>query len=301
MRGRRDKESGRGWRRDSATGAMPALVAGDGTMRPSAPPKLSVVIPTLNEERNLPMVFAAIPHYVDEVIIFDGRSTDATIAVARKLRPDVRVIEQTRRGKGNALACGMAAANGDIIITLDADGSTDPGEIPRFLSVLRTGADFAKGSRFMQGGGSADITKLRRVGNGILSRFARVMFRTWFSDLCYGYNAFWRHCLPALGLDHELAPGEDPMQMRWGDGFEIETLVNVRVAMAKLNVAEVPSFERQRLFGQSNLNATRDGFRVLRTLLRERAHGPVLKAGTPQTVSAARADEMASVRGHAAS
>jgi glycosyltransferase involved in cell wall biosynthesis len=259
-----------------------------------------VIVPTLNEERNLPMVFAAIPHYVDEVILVDGHSTDGTIAVARKLRPDVRVIDQTRRGKGNALACGMAAATGDIIITLDADGSTDPGEIPRFLSVLRTGADFAKGCRFMQGGGG-DITRLRRIGNGILCRFARLMFRTWFSDLCYGYNAFWRHCLPALGLDHELAPGEDPMQMRWGDGFEIETLINVRVAMAGLNVAEVPSFERQRLFGQSNLNATRDGIRVLRTLLRERLHGPVARPASAEIVTAETIVEEEQARGNAAS
>ena len=79
----------------------------------------------------------------------DGHSKDDTVAVARGLRPDVRVVIQTHRGKGNALACGFAMCTGDIIVMLDADGSTDPREIPAFVSALIDGADFAKGSRYM--------------------------------------------------------------------------------------------------------------------------------------------------------
>src|SRR5205823_2885255 len=86
--------------------------------------RISVVIATLNEEQNLPYVFARLPDGLHEVIVVDGRSSDATVAVARGLRPDVRILTQTGSGKGNALAEGFAACMGDIVISLDGDGST---------------------------------------------------------------------------------------------------------------------------------------------------------------------------------
>src|SRR5580700_8167761 len=136
------------------------------TSRPG--PRVSVVIPTLNEARNLPHVFARLPDGIHEVIVVDGHSVDDTCAVARRLRPDARVVMQTRSGKGNALACGFAAATGQIIVMLDADGSADAGEIPAFVQALLDGADFAKGSRFAPGGGSSDLTRLRTLGNRVL-------------------------------------------------------------------------------------------------------------------------------------
>jgi glycosyltransferase involved in cell wall biosynthesis len=114
-------------------------------------PRVSVVILALNEAENVPHVFARLPEGLHEVILVDGHSIDGTIAVAQQLRPDLKVVAQDRRGKGNALACGFAACEGDIVVMLDADGSTDPAEIPRFIESLRSGADFAKGSRFVPG------------------------------------------------------------------------------------------------------------------------------------------------------
>ena len=129
------------------------------------PPKVSVVIPAKNEALNLPDVFAALPIGLHEVILVDGNSSDDTVEVARRLLPSVMVIGQTRKGKGNALACGFAAATGDIIVMLDADGSTDPAEIPRYVEAVTQGADFAKGSRFLPGGGSSYISRIRQFGN----------------------------------------------------------------------------------------------------------------------------------------
>jgi glycosyltransferase involved in cell wall biosynthesis len=232
-------------------------------------PKVSVVIPTLNEARNLPYVFAKLPPALHEVIIVDGRSVDDTVATARQLRPDVRIVMQSRRGKGNALACGFAAATGDVIAMVDADGSADPGEIPAFVKALMDGADFAKGTRFAQGGGSSDITRLRSAGNWVLSGLVNVLWRTRYSDLCYGYNAFWRRHVPVFGLDPDTPPPADGTRF-WGDGFEVETLINIRVAKAGLTVTEVASFEHSRIHGVSNLHAVSDGLRVLRTILVER-------------------------------
>ncbi len=227
--------------------------------------KVSVVIPTLNEARNLQHVFAALPAGLHEVILVDGHSVDGTPDIARRLRPDVRVISQTRTGKGNALACGFAAATGDIIVMIDADGSTDPAEIPRFVEALTSGADFAKGTRFAPGGGSTDITPLRRLGNRLLGLAVNTLYGTRYSDLCYGYNAFWARHAPTFGLQTE-SPGQRPV---WGDGFEIETVLNLRASAAGLAVTEVPSFEYARIHGTSNLRTLRDGRRVLRTILTE--------------------------------
>lgn len=218
--------------------------------------RVSVVIPALNEAENLPHVLPRLPDGLHEVILVDGHSTDGTIEVARRLRPDVRVVTQSGRGKGNALAAGFAAATGDIFVMLDADGSTDASEIPRFVAALCNGADFVKGSRFAQGGASSDITFTRRVGNWALNTLVNTLYGTSYTDLCYGFNAFWARCLPYMRVDC--------------DGFEVETLINVRIAKGGLVIHEVPSYERDRIHGRSNLHAVRDGVRVLRTIARER-------------------------------
>jgi glycosyltransferase involved in cell wall biosynthesis len=229
-------------------------------------------MPALNEAKNLPHVFAMLPADLHELIVVDGHSVDQTIEVARSLRPDVRIVRQTRYGKGNALACGFEAATGDVIAMVDADGSADPAEIPRFVEALLDGADFAKGTRFARGGGSADITRLRRLGNRGLSGLFNSIYATGYTDLCYGFNVFWREHLPVLGLDAVSPPVDDGDGRMWGDGFEIETLIHIRVAKSGLVVREIPSYEHPRLHGVSNLRAPADGMRVLRTILDERRH-----------------------------
>jgi len=218
-------------------------------------PTVSVVIPAMNEAENLPHVFATIPHWVHEVILVDGHSTDDTVAVARRLRPGIRIVQQPGKGKGNALAAGFAACTGDIIVMIDADGSTDGREIIQFVGALVSGADFVKGSRYAAGGGSEDLTFTRRLGNTILRGLVNRLYGTQYTDLCYGYNAFWARHLDVLNIDC--------------DGFEVETVMNIRAAKAGLKVQEVPSRERSRIHGESNLRAIRDGWRVLKTILRE--------------------------------
>jgi glycosyltransferase involved in cell wall biosynthesis len=242
-------------------------------------PAVSVVVPTRNEARNLPWVAARMPSGIHEIVLVDGDSHDDTVAVARRLWPGVRVVGQNRRGKGNALACGFAAATGEIIVMIDADGSMDPGEIPYFVDALRSGADYAKGSRFGPGGGSCDITPLRAAGNRALNAMTNFGYGSRYTDLCYGYNAFWTHVVRTLGLDRPATDGLAEPQ--WGDGFEIETLINIRVHLSGYRVVEVPSYETQRLHGTSNLNALSDGLRVLRTIFAERRR-PAVRPPTPE-------------------
>ncbi len=225
------------------------------------PPKVSLVIPALNEAKNLPYVLPRVPQWISEVLLVDGHSTDNTAEVARKLNPFVRIIAQPGRGKGDALRAGFAAANGDIIVTMDADGSNDPAEILAFVALLRTGADFVKGSRFVQGGGSSDMTFIRKLGNWFLMMITRLALGCNFSDLCYGYNAFWARCLPALNPDV--------------DGFEVEACLNIRALAAGLKVAELPSYEEERIYGESNLKAIPDGWRILKLIFHEVGNRPL--------------------------
>jgi glycosyltransferase involved in cell wall biosynthesis len=231
-------------------------------------PRISIVVPALNEALNLSVVLPQLPE-VHEVILVDGGSVDGTVMAARRARPDVVTVLQSRTGKGNALAAGFACVTGDVVVMFDADGSANPAEISRFVEALKAGADFAKGSRFTAGGGSADITRVRRLGNRFLNGVFNLAFRTRYSDLCYGYNAFWADLIPLLDLPDHASPAPAKGKMHWGDGFEIETVINCRFAAAQVAITEVPSVEKLRMFGESNLRAVSDGLRVLRTLVTE--------------------------------
>ncbi|MFC0242578.1 glycosyltransferase family 2 protein [Rhodopseudomonas telluris] len=228
-------------------------------------PRVSFIVPTLNEALNLPHLLPRIPAWAHEVVIIDGRSTDDTVAVARKLRSDVKIVMEPRRGKGAALQAGFRAATGDIIVMLDADGSMDPDEAILFVGGLMAGADMVKGSRFLQGAGTDDMSLIRMLGNWGLTTTVRLLYGCAFSDLCYGYMAFWTRHVDTLKCDC--------------DGFEIETLINVRALKNRLKIVEVASFEAPRISGLSNLRALPDGWRVLKTILRERILGQVAPVG----------------------
>jgi hypothetical protein len=219
-------------------------------------PTVSVIIPALNEARNLPHVFATLPAWVDEIVVVDGHSADDTVAVAQALNPKAKVVIQPAWGKGDALLAGFTAATGEIIVTIDADGSTDGAEIAAFVGALVAGADFAKGSRFSSSGRSDDITALRRGGNRVLNLLVNRLFRTRFTDLSYGYNAFWARHLNALRLQRA--------------GFEVHTLMYIRAAKAGLKIQEIPSYQRPRISGTSNVHVGRDGWQMLKLILRER-------------------------------
>jgi glucosyl-dolichyl phosphate glucuronosyltransferase len=222
---------------------------------PGSAPTVSVVIPVKNEARNLPAVLNSLADWTDEVVLVDGHSVDGTVGVARQCCPGVKVVTQPKAGKGDAVLAGFKECTGDILVMMDGDGSHAGSELPLFVAALLDGADYAKGSRFIKGGGSDDITTARRLGNWVLSGLVNVVFGTRYTDLCYGYNALWSKHLPALNLDC--------------NGFEIETVLNIRAAKAALQVREVPSYERSRLHGESNLSIVFDGWRILKAILAE--------------------------------
>jgi len=151
----------------------------------------------------------------------------------------------------------MSASSGSFRVALiQMRCSMDPAEIVSFVGALISGADYVKGTRFIQGAGTEDMSLFRMAGNWGLTLAVRLLYGGSFSDLCYGYVAFWRE-------HRSLFEGNQ-------NGFEIETLMNIRALKAGLKVVEVASFEANRLFGESNLRAIPDGWRVLKAILREK-------------------------------
>jgi glycosyltransferase involved in cell wall biosynthesis len=230
-------------------------------------PSVSLVIPVRNEARNIAWVLEQIADDVDEIILVDGDSTDATLITACSYRPDIRVVAQEGVGKGSALRTGFLASNCDIIVMMDADGSMSPQEIRHYIHFLSNGYDFVKGSRFIGGGGSLDITRFRRMGNRFLLAVFNTLYHGELTDLCYGFCAFHRRYLEHLALT--------------ATGFEIEAEMTVRAMQAGLRIAEVPSLEMPRRAGKSNLHAIRDGWRVLDTVVAGRRRESSHPAGKP--------------------
>jgi glycosyltransferase involved in cell wall biosynthesis len=234
--------------------SVPQVIDESGGMR------ISIVIPAHNEAQNLKYVLPQIPDWVHEVILVNDHSTDETVEIAKKLLPTIRVVHTKEgRGKGMALQVGFAAVTGDIIVMMDADGSSDPAEMPRFIKALLDGAYMAKGSRFIGEGGSSDITHLRRFGSQTLISLANLLFGMHFTDMFCGMNAFWKDCLDFFDID---CPG-----------FEIESQLHLRMCKANLEIVEVPSFEHARKHGTSNFHVVKDGWRVLKMIVAERLNG----------------------------
>jgi glycosyltransferase involved in cell wall biosynthesis len=215
-------------------------------------PTVSVVICALNEEKNLPNVLPYIPSWVDEVILMDGHSTDNTIKIAKELRPDIRVLYQPHKGKGEALKYGVAASKSEIIVTLDADGTYPPEEMSGFVRALVAGSDFAKGTRFF--GQKVDsMTGRRLLGNKILALESNFLFNTHYTDVCSGYYAFRKK------LFHEI-----PLA---SDGFELEQELFVKIARRRYNVAEIPHSYKKRLHGTSKTRDFKQGIKNVLMIL----------------------------------
>ncbi|MCD6367493.1 MAG: glycosyltransferase family 2 protein [Candidatus Aenigmarchaeota archaeon] len=216
--------------------------------------KVSVVIPTLNEEKNLPIVLKDLKKLgiVDEIIVVDGYSKDKTVEVAKKF--GCKVLYDNK-GKGSALRLGMKKATGDIVISMDADCSMIAKEIILLKAGIEAGYDICMGSRFIQGGGTEDMPLFRKFGNKVFVFLVNLFWGMRYSDLCYGYRAFRKSIIDKLDLKR--------------DGFGIETEISIKAAKKKLRVLEVPSFEKSRKFGKGNLRSFRDGWNILMTIFSE--------------------------------
>ena len=219
---------------------------------------VGVLIPARNEERNIKDVIFRLKNLgYDNVLVVDGCSEDGTLEMAR--RNGAKVIAQDGLGKGNAVRQVLSNEYFDVdaLVLMDADGSMAPEEIPVFMKALNSGADVVKGSRFMKGGSSYDMSLMRRIGNGLLMICTNILFSTKYTDLCYGFAVFSRQAV------EKLAP------ILRSQNFEIEAEIFIKAAEIGLTVKEVPSTEFKRRYGSSKLNWIRDGISIFGRIVRE--------------------------------
>jgi glycosyltransferase involved in cell wall biosynthesis len=216
--------------------------------------KVTVLICAFDEEKNLPFVLPRIPKWIDEVLLIDGHSSDNTVAIARELLPSIRIEYQPATGKDDALQYGVSLASGDIIVTIDADGNTDPEEIPKFIEPLLNGYDFVKGSRFLKTK-PLQMPRHRRFGNWVLHTEVNLLFRAKFTDVCSGYNAFWKKAWEKINFPED---------------FGYEPLIIIRAKKAGLKITEVTTLDKGRISGESKLPSWQQGWGAFRAILKER-------------------------------
>lgn len=217
--------------------------------------RTSIVIPCLDEAETIAECVRRARAVLDEaglpgdVIVVDNGSSDGSGDLARAA--GALVVEELRRGYGSAYLAGLAVADGDYIVMLDADLTYDFREIPRFVQELEDGAQLVVGNR-MKSIAPGAMPWLSRVGNPLLSGFLNVLHRTNVRDVHCGMRAVRRDVLAALNLRTV--------------GMEFASEMVIRATRERLDVREIP-IELHPRVGRSKLSPFRDGWRHLRVIL----------------------------------
>jgi len=217
--------------------------------------KISVIIPTLNEEESIGLVLDKIPRdprYEWEIIIVDGDSKDRTRDIARE--KGAKVIVEKRKGYGRAYKTGFDAATGDIIVTMDGDDTYPAEKVVELVEHLLTNnLDFVSCERFsLMKKGAMSLT--HKVGNKILTWTTRLLFGVKIKDSQSGMWVFRREILKDLNLTSDGMP--------FSEEIKIE-------AWRKFKCEEVPIEYRERK-GEVKLNTWKDGFRNLIFLFKKK-------------------------------
>lgn len=217
---------------------------------------VSIIIPTLNEEKTIGDIIERCAHFGDEVIVVDGNSTDQTREAAASRH--ARVLIDNGRGKGAALRLALSVATGDVIVFIDGDGSHDPDDIPRLVEPIFKGeADHVTGSRIL--GGSSELFGgfnefLRLAGSSFITECINWRYNAKLSDSQNGFRAIRREVANRLGLQENITTIEQEMV--------IKTLKMGYV------LVEVPSHEQKRVVGDSKIKLSKVWFRYGYSLIK---------------------------------
>lgn len=215
--------------------------------------KVSLVIPALNEIESIANTLKEVPKdAVDEIIVADGHSTDGTPELVRKL--GFTAIEQEAKGFGLGIMSGIKQATGDVIVIMDADGSHNPADIPSLIAKVKQGCDIGWGSRYLPQGGSEDDTLIRYIGNKGFTFLSRFLHKIPVTDILYLFAAFRKEIFKELSFE---CPG-----------FEFCIELPIKAYKAGFKFGEVPCRERKRYGSVSKVNAFKDGWKILRAILR---------------------------------
>lgn len=220
--------------------------------------KISVMIPAYNEEKNIESILTrteatlkALKHPYEILVVDDG-STDETSSLARKRAIVIKM--QKNRGKGFALRKALQQATGDILITMDADGSHRPEEIPRLVTPLLNGIDVATGARFNGEMQKGSTKKLHVMGNNIFNLIIMILTRKRITDSQTGFRAFKKRVMKEIKL--------------FSNGYEVETELTMKTLKNGFTVCETPIVFEKRKNGISRINPLFDGLKIMATILK---------------------------------
>jgi glycosyltransferase involved in cell wall biosynthesis len=222
-------------------------------------PNVSVVIPAYNEEKTIEEILIRTSRTMEtigipyEVIVVNDGSSDKTRLLAETHK--TTVLSNGRNiGKGHALRRGFQNATGNIIITIDADGSHKPEEIPKLLEPLLKGADIVAGSRFLGNREKDSVKKLHIIGNHLFNLLIFLLTRKRITDSQTGFRAFRKKVIRKIKLTSE--------------GYEIETELTMKTLKNGFLLQEEPITCEKRRDGCSHLNPLRDGFKIFQNIIK---------------------------------
>jgi dolichol-phosphate mannosyltransferase len=218
--------------------------------------RISVIIPTLNEEHTVAEIIEGCKPYADEILVVDGHSKDTTREVAQSL--GVKVILDNKKGKGEALRHAIKFVKGEIIVFIDADGSHDPKDIPRLVEpILKDEADHVSGSRLI--GGSSELHGgfdecFRLMGSSFITACINWRFKVKLSESQNGFRAIKTKVIKQLDLKEDITT--------------IEQEMIIKTLKKGFRMGEVPSHEHTRKKGYSKIDIKKVWFRYVFSLIK---------------------------------
>lgn len=220
---------------------------------------VSVVIPVFNEEATVGDIVARTKktlenmHASYEILVVDDGSTDQSAHIAREL--NAQVLRDAHQGKGCSLRAGFRQTRGELVVTLDADGSHKPEEIPLVLRhIMENRADFVIGSRFFNSeANKAKVPRVNRIGNGLFNDMIGVLTGVKVSDSQSGFRAIRASLIKQMKLSSR--------------GYEVESEMLVKALRMRARVEETPISFDQRTVGTSKLDPIKDGARIFYAII----------------------------------
>ena len=208
--------------------------------------RVSVIVPCRNEARNIRPVLEWAAPYADELLVVDGHSSDGTREIAAEM--GATVLLDNGKGKGDALRVAIAAASGDILVFVDADGSHDPRDIPALVQPIVDGeADHVSGSRMLGGSDELHATLnqfVRLFGSQVITLSINYSQGVRLTDSQNGFRAIRADVARSLALASDITT--------------IEQEMIIKTVRRGYRICEVSTHEYVRSNGESN-------FRVLDT------------------------------------
>ena len=219
-------------------------------------PRISIIIPTKNEEETIGEIIDAVKPHGDEIMVVDGKSRDRTREIA--LAKNTKIVIDSGQGKGAAIRAGIKEAQGDIIVFIDADGSHDAADIPRLVEpIIEEEADMVIGSRMR--GGSDELhgtlkEMIRLWGSGVITLAINWRFGKNITDYQNGFRALRTSMARALTLKEKHTT--------------IEQEMSIDCIKKGYRIIEVPTHEYRRRGGVSKVNTLRHGPRYVYSLIK---------------------------------